>query len=146
VQRGLQVIRFDNRDSGHSTHFSDAPTPNLPAALGGELTSASYTLSDMAADSIGLVDVLGLSAAHVVGALLGGAIAQTMAIEHPERPFPHVDDVHNRTCGPRLGSRSRRGRLRAARHRIDRIGRPDVSAEQAQSAGARHSRARRHDV
>ena len=85
VKRGLQVIRFDNRDSGHSTHFDTAPPPDLPAALGGDLSSASYSLSDMAADSVGLLDALGLDAAHVVGASLGGAIAQTMAIEHPTR-------------------------------------------------------------
>jgi pimeloyl-ACP methyl ester carboxylesterase len=85
LQRGLQIIRFDNRDSGRSTHFNDAVAPNLPAALGGDLSSASYTLSDMAADSVGLLDALGLDAAHVVGASLGGAIAQTMAIEHPDR-------------------------------------------------------------
>jgi pimeloyl-ACP methyl ester carboxylesterase len=85
VSRELQVIRFDNRDSGHSTHFHDSPTPNLPAAMGGDLSSAAYTLSDMAADAIGLLDELGVEAAHVAGASLGGAIAQTMAIEYPER-------------------------------------------------------------
>lgn len=85
VSRGLQVIRFDNRDAGRSTHLHDAPPPNLPAALAGDLSSASYTLSDMAADGVGLLDALGIPAAHVVGASLGGAIAQTMAIEHPGR-------------------------------------------------------------
>ena len=85
VTRRLQVIRFDNRDSGHSTHFSAAPPPDLPAALAGDFSSASYTLSDMAADAAGLLDALGLDAAHLVGASLGGAIAQTMAIEHPDR-------------------------------------------------------------
>jgi pimeloyl-ACP methyl ester carboxylesterase len=85
VNRGLQVIRFDNRDAGHSTHFNAAPKPNLPAALAGDLSSAAYTLSDMAADAVGLLDALELDAAHVVGASLGGAIAQTMAIEHPAR-------------------------------------------------------------
>src|SRR5579863_9742509 len=49
VESGLQVIRFDNRDSGLSTHLTDAPSPDLPAALSGDLSSASYTLSDMAA-------------------------------------------------------------------------------------------------
>lgn len=85
VRRGLQVLRFDNRDSGHSTHLVDAPPADLPAALGGDLSSVSYTLSDMAADAVGLLDVLQIGAAHVVGASLGGAIAQTMAIEHPRR-------------------------------------------------------------
>ena len=82
---GLQVIRFDNRDAGRSTHFHDAPKPDVRAALAGDLSSAAYTLSDMAADTVGLLDALELDAAHVVGLSLGGAIAQTIAIEHPSR-------------------------------------------------------------
>src|SRR5579863_10192493 len=85
VDRGLQVIRFDNRDAGLSTHLTDAPPPDLPAALAGDLSSVSYTLSDMAADAVGLLDVFGFGKAHVVGASMGGAIGQTMAIEHPGR-------------------------------------------------------------
>ena len=85
VARGLHVIRFDNRDSGHSTHFDKAPKPDLPAALAGDYSSVSYTLSDMAADAIGLLDALGIAAAHVVGASMGGFIAQVMAIAHPSR-------------------------------------------------------------
>ncbi|WP_203887191.1 alpha/beta fold hydrolase [Planotetraspora kaengkrachanensis] len=83
--RGLQVIRFDNRDTGRSTHFSQAPAPDLRAALAGDVSSASYTLSDMAADTVGLLDVLGFDGAHLVGASMGGMIAQTIAIEHPHR-------------------------------------------------------------
>ncbi|WNG59134.1 alpha/beta hydrolase [Archangium gephyra] len=85
VARSLHVVRFDNRDSGHSTHLRDAPPPNLPAALQGDLSSVSYTLSDMAADAVGLLDALKIDAAHLVGASLGGAIAQTIALEHPSR-------------------------------------------------------------
>ena len=85
VDRGLQLIRFDNRDIGLSTHLTDAPPPDLPAALAGDLSSVSYTLSDMAADAVGLMDALGFNRAHMVGASMGGAIAQTMAIEHPSR-------------------------------------------------------------
>ncbi|AWC24842.1 MULTISPECIES: alpha/beta fold hydrolase [Hyphomicrobiales] len=85
VSRGFHVIRFDNRDSGHSTHLHDAPKPDLAAAFAGDLSSVSYTLSDMAADAVGLLDFLGIEAAHVVGASMGAAIAQTMAIEHPAR-------------------------------------------------------------
>ena len=85
LSRGLQVIRFDNRDAGRSTHFHEAPKPDLPAALAGDLASAAYTLSHMAADTVGLLDALEIDAAHVVGVSLGGAIAQTIAIEHPGR-------------------------------------------------------------
>ena len=85
VERGLQVIRFDNRDVGRSSHLSNAPAPDLPAVLRGDLSSVSYTLSDMAADTVGLLDVLGFDSAHFVGASMGGAIAQTVAIEHPNR-------------------------------------------------------------
>jgi pimeloyl-ACP methyl ester carboxylesterase len=85
VGRGLHVIRFDNRDTGRSTHFHDAPAPDLPAALAGDLSSAPYTLSDMAADTAGLLDALGLKSAHLVGASLGGMVAQTTVIEYPDR-------------------------------------------------------------
>ena len=85
ADRGLQPIRFDNRDAGHSTHIANAPSPDLPAVLKGDLGSVSYTLSDMAADTVGLMDALGIESAHVVGASMGGQIAQTMAIEHPGR-------------------------------------------------------------
>ena len=83
VARGLHVIRFDNRDVGLSTHMHDAPAPNLLAVLSGDLSSASYTLSDMAADTAGLLANLGYDSAHIVGASMGGFIAQTLAIEHP---------------------------------------------------------------
>ncbi len=85
VARGLQPIRFDNRDVGLSTHLHDAPMPDFAAALAGDVSSSSYTLSDMASDAVGLLDALGLASAHVVGASMGGMIAQTMAIEFPTR-------------------------------------------------------------
>jgi pimeloyl-ACP methyl ester carboxylesterase len=79
------VMRFDNRDAGLSTHLHDAPPPDLNAAINGDCSSASYRLEDMADDAVGLLDALGLDRAHVVGASLGGMIAQTMAIRHPDR-------------------------------------------------------------
>jgi pimeloyl-ACP methyl ester carboxylesterase len=85
VKRGLQVIRFDNRDSGLSTHMTLAPPPDLPAALAGDCSSASYALTDMATDATGLLDVIGIQKAHVVGASMGGQIAQVMATDYPNR-------------------------------------------------------------
>ncbi|MEV0200956.1 alpha/beta hydrolase [Nonomuraea sp. NPDC050691] len=85
VSHGLHVIRFDNRDAGLSTHFHDAPVPDLPAVLAGDLSSVSYTLTDMAADTAGLLDALGLDSVHLVGTSMGGMIAQAVAIEHPGR-------------------------------------------------------------
>ncbi|PZG03028.1 alpha/beta hydrolase [Nonomuraea aridisoli] len=78
VEQGHHVVRFDNRDAGLSTHLHDAGVPAR-----GE--PAPYLLDDMADDAAGLMDALGWSAAHVVGASMGGMIAQTLAIRHPER-------------------------------------------------------------
>ena len=83
VERGLHVIRFDNRDVGQSSHFEGKP--NFPAVLAGDFATVVYTLSDMAADTAGLLDVLGLTSVHVVGASMGGFIGQMLAIEHPAR-------------------------------------------------------------
>lgn len=85
ADRGLHVVRFDNRDIGLSTHYPDSPAPRIvPIALGFRST-APYRMSDFAADAVGLLDHLQVDRAHLVGASLGGAIVQTMAIEHPDR-------------------------------------------------------------
>jgi pimeloyl-ACP methyl ester carboxylesterase len=83
ADHGYRVIRFDNRDVGRSSRI-DAPVPATAPMLLGYGKSA-YRLSDMAADTVGLLDHLGIERAHVVGASMGGMIAQTLAIEHPER-------------------------------------------------------------
>jgi pimeloyl-ACP methyl ester carboxylesterase len=84
VSRGFFVIRFDNRDVGLSTWMEAAGPPDIAAALRGEGHPA-YQLDDMAADVAGLLDSLGIPAAHLVGASMGGFIAQLVAINHPDR-------------------------------------------------------------
>ena len=84
-----RVIRFDNRDIGHSTHLSHLGVPDIQAlmlqAMAGKPLAVPYTLRDMANDCIGLLDALGIERAHIVGASMGGAIGQEMAIHHPQR-------------------------------------------------------------
>ena len=96
------MIRFDNRDIGLSTHLHDAPPPDVMAAFGGDLSSASYRLEDMADDTVGLLDALGLDRAHVVGASMGGMIAQTVALRHPSRVRSLTSIMS--TPGPKIGS------------------------------------------
>ncbi len=102
VERGFFVVRFDNRDIGLSTHLSDAPHPDLLAALSGDFSSASYRLEDMADDAAGLLDVLEVPAAHVVGASMGGMIAQTLAIRHPDRVLTLTSIMS--TPAPQIGA------------------------------------------
>lgn len=84
AERGYRVIRFDNRDVGHSTKVDSAPVPSRPAMISG-LGRPAYLLTDMASDAIGLMDHLGIERAHAAGVSMGGMISQTMAIEHPDR-------------------------------------------------------------
>ncbi|MEU1393248.1 MULTISPECIES: alpha/beta hydrolase [unclassified Nonomuraea] len=85
VGHGLQLIRFDGRDCGRSTRFDGAGEPDFAAALAGDLSSLAYTLADLVADTVGLLDVLRLDSVHLVGASLGGMIAQAVAVGHPGR-------------------------------------------------------------
>lgn len=82
--RGLYVIRFDNRDTGLSTHLDSKGTPDLAKLAAGEGV-LPYELVELARDVAGLLDHLGVTQAHVVGASLGAAIAQLTALEFPDR-------------------------------------------------------------
>jgi len=83
--RGFHVIRFDNRDVGRSTSLDHVRPPSRGELLRRRPRSPAYTLSDMAGDAAGLLDCLEIDAAHVVGASMGGMIAQMTAAEHPDR-------------------------------------------------------------
>ncbi|MFE2045126.1 alpha/beta fold hydrolase [Streptomyces sp. NPDC059477] len=92
AERGRYVIRYDNRDTGLSTKFDDHPVDVgrfMAAVSSGDLATAvemaPYRLTDMADDGLGLLTALGVERAHVVGTSMGGMIAQTMAINRPER-------------------------------------------------------------
>ena len=84
VRRGFQVARFDNRDSGLSTHLDGTAVPGIIKTLI-RPSSAPYRLADLAGDAVAVMDALGWAAAHIVGASLGGMVAQVLAIRHPSR-------------------------------------------------------------
>ena len=89
AQHGFWIIRFDNRDIGNSYKFEEAGKPDIiklaTRIAQGESVKVPYSIEDMAMDSVGLLDALSVDKAHVVGLSMGGMIAQTMAIEDPER-------------------------------------------------------------
>jgi pimeloyl-ACP methyl ester carboxylesterase len=95
VERGFRVVRFDNRDIGRSTRITAAGVPRRVDMMLGRRGSAPYLLRDMAADTVGLMDHLGVDSAHVAGASMGGMIVQTLAIEHPDRVRSMVSIMSN---------------------------------------------------
>lgn len=92
--KGFRVIRFDNRDIGKSTHLMHLGTPNVQEAvmklMTGEPATAPYQLDDMAADSVGLLKALDIARAHIVGASMGGFIAQIVAAKYPHHTLSLV--------------------------------------------------------
>lgn len=106
VERGFHVIRFDNRDIGRSSRVVGR-APSVAELALGRWVVAAYTLADMAADAAGLLDHLGIEAAHVVGASMGGMIAQTLAARRPERVRSLVS-IMSHTGSRRTGQPSAR--------------------------------------
>jgi len=94
ADRGFHVVRFDNRDVGHSTHIQ-GPTPTVAQLLRRSKHAASYTLADMAEDTAGLLDGLRLAPAHVIGASMGGMVAQTLAARQPGKVRSLVSIMSN---------------------------------------------------
>lgn len=105
ADRGFRVVRFDNRDTGESTHLHDAPRPDVLAALRGDVSSAAYTLDDLADDAAGLLDALAIPAAHVVGMSMGGMVAQVLAVRHRSR-VRSLTSIFS-TPAPKIGSGTR---------------------------------------
>ncbi|MBL8582969.1 MAG: alpha/beta hydrolase [Rhizobiaceae bacterium] len=105
AERGYRVIRFDNRDAGRSTHFSASAPQDfgaLAAALmAGHPPEVPYTLHDMAADAVGLLDALGIARVHAVGRSMGGMIAQILASEYADRVLS-LTSIMSSTGNPAL--------------------------------------------
>jgi pimeloyl-ACP methyl ester carboxylesterase len=99
---GFRVLRFDNRDAGLSTEFPDGPALDFEVARRGERADGGYTLDDMADDASGLLRVLGIPAAHVVGVSMGGMIAQTLVIRHPDQVLS-LASIMSTTGAPGVG-------------------------------------------
>ncbi|MEV0422858.1 alpha/beta fold hydrolase [Streptosporangium canum] len=148
--RGHHVVRFDNRDAGESTHLRDAAVP----ASGGD-GRAPYLMDDMADDAAGLLDALGWESAHVVGASMGGMIAQSLAIRHPRRvrsltsimstPSPHAAPPSEAAMAALMGpvSTDRETAIRQALVTWEVIGSPGYPLDRervAQVAGLSYDR------
>lgn len=125
AERGFHVIRFDNRDSGLSTKLDQHGAPNLPLAwLKYQLRlplRPAYTLDDMAKDAVGLLDRLDIPAAHIVGASMGGMIAQIIAARYPQRTLTltSIMSTSGRRSLPGPTSRARRALLSRPRNPRD---------------------------
>jgi pimeloyl-ACP methyl ester carboxylesterase len=132
--RGFQVARFDNRDAGLSTHLAVAAPGWLKVMLRPRV--APYLLSDMAADAVAVMDVLGWASAHVVGASMGGMIAQQVAITYPARVRTLTSIMS--TPSSRIATMPTLAAMRAI---AQVAGHPVTSPEQAAAAAAAMTRA-----
>lgn len=151
VAEGFRVIRFDNRDVGLSTHLDAKGPPDVGAAMmaalsGQQYQGAPYLLDDMAKDTIGLLDALGIKTAHIVGASMGGMIAQVVAAKHGERARSLVS-IMSSTNRPGLpqaapeitaalvtppASPGREDRIAHFKHMFRTIGSPGFPASEAE--------------
>jgi len=105
VQHGYHVIRYDNRDIGLSTTFDHQPTDVaavLDAVANGDTPDVAYTLPDMAADGIAILDALCIDQAHIIGVSMGGMIAQAIAIDFPDR-VASLTSMMSATGEPEVG-------------------------------------------
>lgn len=138
VTAGFFVMRFDNRDVGRSTKFDGLPDlKGIRAALSeGRPPDVPYTLSDMALDAVAVLDANGVESAHVMGLSMGGMIAQTLAVEHPDRVRTLVS-VMSTTGDPDVGRSSpEANRLLMTPARPDRDGVVERALEAARVYGS----------
>jgi pimeloyl-ACP methyl ester carboxylesterase len=124
VERGFRVIRFDNRDMGLSTKLDHLGSPRLgPMTLRAMFklrVDPPYRLNDMADDTAGLLDALGIESAHLLGVSMGGMIAQTVAIRHPTRVRSLTSLMS--TTGERFFGKAKAYRALFGRYPADRAG------------------------
>ncbi len=105
AERGFRTIYFDNRDMGLTTHFTEAGIPDFKSVVmtkaAGGTPDVPYHLDDMAADVVGLMDVLGIEKVHVAGASMGGMIGQLVAADHGHRALS-LTSIMSTTGNPDL--------------------------------------------
>jgi pimeloyl-ACP methyl ester carboxylesterase len=133
--RGFRTIRYDNRDVGLSTRFEAAGVPNIKWMIAKSMLGlrprAPYTIADMAADGMALLDALGVKCAHIVGASMGGMIAQHIAAKWPDRALSLTSVMS--TTGNRRLPRARPDAMRAL------AGRPMAGDPEAMIDYAKHA-------
>jgi pimeloyl-ACP methyl ester carboxylesterase len=137
AEGGRFVVRYDNRDVGLSTHLNDLPPPDVKDVLLRRRRPA-YFVDDMAEDLIGLLDGLGLDRVHLVGASMGGFIAQTAALAHPTR-FRSLTLMMTSTGSRRVGQAKvvLAPKLFARRGRMDREAAIEATVETFRLIGSK---------